>query len=387
MPRQLSAAVLALVVALSGCALGEDEVPRAELEPAHCPSLDSDLTATVAVARTGALEPLAVVVRELVHAHGGDRAAALMRTVLTLLREVGLSRLVSAAGSLEGGLLGDLEPFAANALRPFVAPPADSPEAADKLLVFDLVAEAADVCPDGSLTGTLLVITGDPPLVDALVLVLQDPALHEFLDQYAGPDATPSDRSALVTVIVTLLDALLAENFDIDELRGALGLVLPADEAPYTTLLDEVGRVLSGDNLTTVQTGLGCLRELERTDSQDRTYHGGKLIAEALYDVLAADGIDAPTLAGLLPADTGGLLGTVDSAVRLLRDSPQLKADITALLQFLLARQRVRPALEGAVALLDAGGLAEIITAVTGVLGSTECDPGSAIVQRAMGGK
>ena len=364
-----------LALGLAGCALGEDEVPRADLEPATCPSLDSDLEKTLAVADSGALDPLAQVVRELVTAHGGARASALMRTVLTLLREVGLSNLVRAAGTLSDGILGDIEPFAANAIRPFVQPPAGTDEAADKLLVFSLVAEAARECPEGSLTGTLLVITGDPPLVDALVLVLQDPALHEFLNRYAGPDATPSDRAALVTVIVTVLDAVLVEDFQIDDLRGALSLVLPADEAPYTTLLAEVDRVLRGERLATVQTGLGCIRGLERTDSQDRTHHGGRLVAEALYDVLAADGIDAASLAALVPADTGGLLGALDAGIRSLRSDAQLRADLLDLISFLLHPDRVRPALDGGLALLDVGGLVEIIEAVTGVLGSVECAP------------
>ena len=146
--------------------------------------------------------------------------------------------------------------------------------------------------------------------------------------------------------------------------------------------------MLRGDNLATVQAALGCMRALERTDTEGRTYHGGTLIAEALYDVIAADGIDAGTLAELLPADTGGLLGAADSAVRLLGRSPQLKADLVALIGFLLAPDHVRPALDGGLALLEVGGLSEIINALTGVLGSIDCDPdqtGDALVARALG--
>jgi hypothetical protein len=372
------------VVILSGCALGEDEVPETLVPEATCPTLDDSLPNTLALMRAGELTSLSLVVRELVTSQGGDRATVLIRAVLTVLGEIGLSNLSVIASGLEGSLLTDLEPFLASALRPFIEPEAGSPEAEDKLQVFELVAEAANTCPEGSLTGAVLVITSDVALVGALADTLRDPALHEFLEDYAGADATESDRAAIVTVLVTVIDAMLTEDFDVESLRNTIGLILPADRAPYTTLLDELARVLVGDNLTAVQTGVGCLRNLEFTHSRGHSRHGGRILAEAIYDVLSADGISAAGIADLIPADTAGLLGPINTALHTLRSQPQLRADLVSLLDFLARPPRSRQLLEGAIALLEVGGVSEIINTIAGLLGGGDCDLAKALVASSM---
>ena len=385
LPHRGITALALVCLVWTGCALGDDVPPPVTVPEARCPTLDQSLTQTAALAESGALDPLAVVVRKLVSSQGGSRATALIRAVITILGEIGLSAIAEATSALEGAVLGDIEPLLARALRPFIAPPPGTPEAHDRLLVFGLVADAAQTCPTGSLTGTLLVIIQEPALVNALADTLRDPALHDFLQEFAGPDASPAQREALVTVLVTVFDALLAEDFQIDDLRGALALVLPADRAPYTTLLDEVARVFAGANLVTIQNGLGCIRNLEMADAQGRGIHGGRIIAQAIATILSPEGINAQELAGLLPADASQALATLEGALTTLQSSPQLRDDLIDLIQFVGTPSRIRPVLEGIVSLLDVGGLSEVIEAIAGILGARECDPAAALVAGALG--
>ncbi len=366
----LGALAAAALLLAFGC--GEDvDAPLADLPPAACPHVDEALQGTLAAIDGGALAPLAAALESLATPDGDDPLGLLLGTLLAFVERLSDGGLLDDldAPDLRPDALAGLGEALADALAPFIAPPAGSPQALDRLLVFDALAEAARTCPEGTLTGTLRAVAQDRPLIDALVTLAKDPRFLDFFAPLLDPAAGQAGRRALVALLITLFDLLAADPFDFDALAGVFGLIIPADEPPMRQFLDQLDAALDEQGLPLVQAAVRCVDAVERVDSEGRTSGGARLLGDALYDILAAFGPDPSAALDLLGDDPGPALDLVDHLLAVLQSDPDLRQRLIDLASIFLAPDLARPLLEGAAALLDAGALEEIAALALDLLG------------------
>jgi len=266
----------------------------------------------------------------------------------------------------------DLERGAARALETFIAPTEGTDAATDKLQVFEIAAQALSGCPEGSLTGTLRVLTSDERLGQTLSGVARDQRFIDFFSPLLDPASGDAGRRGVLTLIQTLFDLLSADPFDFASLRGVFGLIIPADEAPMVDFLDALEEALNRGGLSPVQSSLRCLEGLEHTSSVGDTQAGTDILGDALYDILVAFGPDLFTLLGASP-ESAGALDLADGLLIAVEADEALRDKIVSLAVTFLAPERVRPLLEGLSVLLEAGALTEI----AGFLSASDCSDAS----------
>ncbi len=182
-PTARAALGLVLCVALIGC--GEAlESPPASLPTSSCPHIDETLAGTLAAIRDGEVAPVASLFQDLSQSNGDDALALVLRTILALVRVLGPFELDanSIAGAIDLETISALEQGLARAITPFIEAPAGSDKSNDHLLVFDALAEVILECPEGSLTSTVRMVTGDNELTTTLLDLAADPRFFGFFE-------------------------------------------------------------------------------------------------------------------------------------------------------------------------------------------------------------
>lgn len=353
------AAAWALALALCSCGAEAADAPPEPPVAAPCPPLDEALAGTLTASRSGAVDPLGAVLAE--YARGDDDPIGRwLSLALSLLQEF-LPSLSpwDGAPTLPAGLGASL----GGALRGFVALPAEDPAALDRVLVFDALAEALRVCPDGSWTAAARLVLEDEALVEALIATLRAPEVFAVLAPLLTPEAGEVGRSSMETLLRLVVDELLREDFDAEALARAARAFLPVNEEPLRGLIAALGEALQGDGLAVAQAPLRCLQGVTRARGDGQARDGIALLGGALYDGISAEGFAAAPLLAALPAEgaEGGLLGLLRAALARWEADPALRAQVGELLDFALRAPRARGALEGAAALLEAGALEELV--------------------------
>jgi len=324
---------------------------------------------TLGAIERGELAPLAQVVEGLAQPDGDDFIALALRSVLGLVRALGVSDLDAEVPSGLGAQnVAQLEAALAKAVGRFVEPPAGTPEATDRLAVFAVVGQAVHQCPEGSLTSTLRTLLGDEVLVGSLLVLVADQRFIDFFSPLLDPASGDAGRRGVVTLLATIFDLLGAEPFDFASLASVFGLIIPEDEPPMREFLLEFERVLVGDGLDNVQSAVRCIDAIEIQDSTANPRSGTDIIGDALYEVLAAFGPDPSALLDLIGSDAGAF-AIIDQFLVALDSDETLKADLIDLIDVLLLEQNVRPIVEGLHVLLEVGALTELFALVEVFLG------------------
>lgn len=381
--------LIALVGLVVGCG-DQVEAPVEALPSLDCPTLDEALSGTLAAIHRGEAAGAAEVLNEASALRGtpDDPIATLLRTLLGLFQTLEFDAVEFDAGDddtlTQGGALlagQSLGEALAGALGALIAPPADSPEANDRLLALDVMVNAAQRCPEGSMTGLVRALAADRAVLDELAVVIADPRFGRFFAPLLTPEAGDAGLSTVVTLWVTAVGLFVAEPFDFEGFAGLMNLIMPNDEPPMSDFLVTFERFLQEGGLGQLQTVLSCVGKIQVQDSADRTVDGIELLGELIYFVLAGLGLDLD--AGLDAAAVQGaltpLIDGVDQLSATIQSQDALRDDLLKLMAFFLAPRRARPLLEAAVALLEAGALEELLTLAQGL-------SGDACVVEAMGG-
>ncbi len=362
----LATLAAALLLLMPACGQSVD-APLEALPPLDCPTIDQTLAGTLEAIADGQTQAMSEVLEEAVAIEGqDDPIARLLRLILALVQRGDLGQVTGAAEGLDVQAL-DLDALGsvlADALRPLTPQEGRDPAVVqDRLLALEGILEAADTCPQGSLTGLVRGLLDDRPLIDALAQVLLSERFWAFFAPLTDPAIEDAGRRAVSTLLDQIFNILTRDPFDIQALAGPLNTIMPIDEPPMEDLVRELERHLVADGgLMPISTVLACVDGVERQTSQERTITGRDMISDLLYNVLAAFGPDPLALLAPLLAqdsDPDALLGAVDGLLALINEDLELRAEILALLDFFLAPERAGPILQGAVALLDAGALAE----------------------------